>query len=139
MKVIWKRPDGFHNASPENYKVVQLASGANIWLHRENTEWYPFRVSGDWAKEEGTIKLNRLINLLPNKDANWADHLIEIYFDAPTGDPEQFITDFIKWLDKVKNHLKGDTWELDIMEQVVSLIYDNVRSCSKDFMKKAEK
>ena len=77
MKVIWKRPDGSRNASPSDYRVITLESGANIWLHKTNTEWYPFRLSGDWAKEEGTNKLNVLINLLGNDDADWADHICE--------------------------------------------------------------
>lgn len=134
MKVIWKRPDGFHNAAPTDYQVVKLLSGATLWLHKTNTEWYPFRVSGDWAKEEGTVKLNGLINLLGVPSADWVQHLSNLYFDSEVDDPETFISDQLKWLDKVKEHLKGDTWELDIMEQVVSSVYEQIKNCSKIFI-----
>jgi hypothetical protein len=139
MKVIWKRPDGFHNASPSDYKVVQLTSGASLWLHKSNTEWYPFRVSGDWAKEEGTIKLNGLINLLEANSERWAEHLSSLFFDSKVDEPKTFINEQLKWLDKIKDHLKGDTWELDLMEQVVSEIYSKVKECSDLFLKSASK
>lgn len=139
MKVIWKRPDGFHNASPEDYKVVTLKSGANVWLHKTNTEWYPFRVSGDWSKEEGTTKLNKLINLLGEPSASWSEHLLEMYFDSESDNPKQYASELLKWLNKVKDHLKGDTWELDIMEQVVSIAYENIKDSTNEFIEKSNK
>ena len=138
MKVIWKRPDGFHNASPEDYKVVTLDSGASIWLHKTNTEWYPFRLSGDWAKEEGTNKLNTMINMLGEESPDWTSHLMDLYFESQSDDPSVFVTDLYKWIDKVKNHLKGDTWELDIMEQVVSSIHGKIQSAEEKFLAQAK-
>ena len=51
MNVIWKRPDGFHNASPSDYVTVDITSNAKIWLHKRDQENFPFRVSGDWQEE----------------------------------------------------------------------------------------
>lgn len=139
MKIIWKRPDGFHNSSPTDYRVVELASGAKLWLHKSNTEWFPFRVSGDWKEEENTIKINRFINLLGDDSANWPEHLLNLYFNSQTDDSAQFLSDIKNWVQKIKQHLKGDTWELDIMNQVVGLIGENINKAAPTFLQKAVK
>ena len=38
MHVIWKRPDGFHAASPADFEVVELTSSAKLWLHKRDQE-----------------------------------------------------------------------------------------------------
>ncbi|MEZ4741934.1 MAG: hypothetical protein R3B45_05725 [Bdellovibrionota bacterium] len=48
MHVVWKRPDGYHGASPSDYRVVEINESSNLWLHKRDTDWFPFRVSGGW-------------------------------------------------------------------------------------------
>ena len=71
MHIIWKRPDGFLEALPEDFRRVTLSSGARLWLHQSDVEWYPFQVSGDWAGQEQTTKLNALVNLIDANEALW--------------------------------------------------------------------
>lgn len=137
MKVIWKRPDGFHNATPDDYKVITLETGANLWLHKSNSEWYPFRLSGDWAREESTNKMNLLINQLGEDKPDWSTYLLKLFYESQLDDPQTFLNDLNKWLNKVKNHLKGDTWELDIMEQVVSVVDSKIKDASEQFLSQA--
>jgi hypothetical protein len=37
-----------------------------------------------------------------------------------TDDPKAFIADQVSWLNDLRAHLKGDTWETEIMGQVIS-------------------
>ena len=75
MKVIWKRPDGFHDASPSDYLTIEIASKAKLWLHKKDEENFPFRISGGWQDEETTKKLNRLVNLLNKSSEKWDEWL----------------------------------------------------------------
>lgn len=117
MHIIWKRPDGFQNAMPEDFRRVPLSNGAQLWLHRRELEWYPFQVSGDWTGQEATTRLNRLVNLLDANDASWKDFLERYHDDDlnPGSGAEQALQSLHKWLEELKTSVKGNTWELEIM------------------------
>jgi hypothetical protein len=120
MHVIWKRPDGFHDADPSDYTVVNLGNRSKIWLHKKDHSWFPFRIAGGWQESEATQRLNNLINLLPKDDKAWTDALGRVYDDTMGDDPNRFFDDLHRWVVDLRNHLKGDTWELDIMNHVLS-------------------
>jgi elongation factor P hydroxylase len=65
MFVVWKRPDGYHDATPSDFQIVEAGANARIWLHKSDREWYPFRISGGWQESDATRRLNGLVNL-PN-------------------------------------------------------------------------
>ena len=118
MHIIWKRPDGFQNAHPEDFRRVPLSNGAQLWLHRHELDWYPFQVSGDWAGQEQTVRLNRLVNLVDATDAAWRNFL-EHYNDdelAPENATPAAACDALsRWLEELKDVVKGNTWEAEIM------------------------
>ena len=115
MHLIWKRPDGFHKANPEDFMVVDTASNARIWLHKTDHENYPFRVSGGWEDETQTRRINQLVNLLKTSEEFWKNHLVLIFGDAKQENYESFIQNLIQWLTELKACSKGDTWEKEIM------------------------
>lgn len=134
LKVIWKRPDGFHNASPEDYRIVQLESGAKLWLHRENVDWYPFRVSGGWADEELTRKLNRLTNLLDHDDEKFVSMLTDDFFNSEAGEADQYAAELLSFISKVSENLKGDTWEVDIMSEAIEMLQSKIEGVKHTFI-----
>jgi hypothetical protein len=132
MKVIWKRPDGFHGAQPSDYHVIELDGHSKIWLHRTNHEWFPFRVSGDWGEEESTRRLNRLVNLIGTEPRNWVKYLDDSFGDSKADNIGVFVSDISNWINHLKANLKGDTWEIDIMNKALSLIVENLKNASQN-------
>lgn len=126
MHVIWKRPDGFHDANPADFMVVNLGNRSKLWLHKRDHSWFPFRVAGGWQESEATQRLNRLVNLLPQDDQAWVDALLKIFDDSMGDDAARFIDDLTRWVLDLRNHLKGDTWEIDIMSQALAEVGERV-------------
>ena len=133
MHVIWKRPDGFHGAEPEDFRSVEIEGRAKIWLHKSDHSNFPFRISGGWQETEATTRLNHLINLIGSDDKNWVDCLSTIYNDSMKDEPEKFLSETTRWLGDLRGHLKGDTWEVDIMNQVISTVIDRIGDVAGDF------
>ena len=117
MHIIWKRPDGFQNAVPEDFRRVPLSNGAQLWLHRHELDWYPFQVSGDWAGQDQTMRLNRLVNLIDATEGAWRNFLEHFHDDdlSPAAGIPQAAQSLDKWLDDLKSAIKGNTWEVEIM------------------------
>ncbi len=46
----------------------------------------------------------------------------------------EFLQEQIKWLHDLKNHLKGDTWEVEIMGQVIAEVSHQVIAAEKQFL-----
>lgn len=134
MKVIWKRPDGFHEALPSDYIVVEVSKNSRIWLHKKDQVNYPFRVSGGWQDEQATQKLNRMVNLIPKHTKEWVQYLTEIFNHAETDNPQTFLKKEIEWLDELSKNLKGDTWELAIMNETLNKLKVIVMQTAKDFL-----
>ena len=120
--VIWKRPDGFHGAHPSDFRVIDVGH-CKIWLHKRDHDDFPFKVSGGWEADEATKRLNNLLNVIDEDDTGLAKHLERIYDDRMKDDPAKFIDSKISWIKDLKNQVKGDTWETEIMKEVfVSLV-----------------
>jgi hypothetical protein len=138
MNVVWKRPDGFHNALPEDFVVVTVGSHTNIWLHKKDKERYPFRISGGWEEEAATCKLNNLVNLLSAKDSTaWVKHLTDSFHHSMIDDPEDYMNETFAWIADLKKFLKGDSWEIEIMGQALDLVVKNLNEIKPKFLEKA--
>ena len=134
MHVIWKRPDGYHGASPSDYRIVELGGHSKIWLHKTDHLWFPFRVSGGWQDEESTKQLNRFVNLIGAPDAEWLECLLEAFGHSQSNDGGAYISDTQGWLSELKNNLKGDTWEVEIMETALSEIEQQLQKKKAAFL-----
>jgi hypothetical protein len=134
MHVIWKRPDGFHGADPTDYVVVNVGSRAKIWLHRRDNRNFPFRIAGDWKAAEASERLNLLVNLLGKPDSDWTETLLKLFNDTLGDDPARFVDDLGKWLLDLRSHLKGDTWELDIMNHSLAEVADHLGRVRSSFL-----
>ena len=124
MHIIWKRPDGFQNALPEDFRRVALSNGAQLWLHRHEQEWYPFQVSGDWSGQVDTKRLNQFINRLDASPAAWKSFL-EHSLDNEIGDHSEpslnsVAQKNIEWLKNFDNSVKGNAWEVEIVKCALS-------------------
>lgn len=137
MHVIWKRPDGFHGAVPSDFFVVEIAGQMRIWLHKSEHEWFPFQISGGWQDALSTRKLNLLVNLLAADYTAWITHLLKIFRDSMTEDPAVFFDETTTWLDKAVFNLKGDVWEVEIMEKIIAEIRSRLISARKSFEQQA--
>lgn len=135
MHVIWKRPDGYHDASPSDYSTCEIGSHFRLWLHRHDKEQYPFRIAGGWEEKEGTVRLNRLINLLPESDEKWLEHLRHSYDHSMKDDKSTFMNDLIGWLQELGKHVKGDTWEVEILSQALDLTIERLEKLKATFAK----
>lgn len=139
MKVIWKRPDGFLNAQPSDFKVVDLDGHFTIWLHKEDHTWFPFRVSGDWKEEESTKSLNGWVNLLDRTESDWLASVQNSYGHSKAESPAQYITDTCNWISSLKAHLKGDSWELEIMSKALDCVSDRIKNIQPGKLKPTTK
>lgn len=137
MHVIWKRPDGFHGADPSDYTVVTLGDGAKLWLHRKDHSWYPFRIAGGWQESEATQKLNNLVNLLSEPSDVWVRTLVKIFNDTMGDDPGKFVDETTRWVADLRDHLKGDTWEIEIMMHALTDVEKHLTTGRAEFLKAA--
>jgi hypothetical protein len=122
MNVVWKRPDGFHSAHPSDYQVISIANKAKIWLHKKDKENYPFRVSSDWQGESQTKDLNNLVNLLAEDYKSWCLWFKEKIDSCKSDRVVEIIQKTAVWLDDMKSHSKGDSWEVDIIHSCLEEI-----------------
>ncbi len=133
MHVIWKRPDGYHDASPSDFSTCDLGGNIRLWLHHKDHDQYPFRIAGGWEEKEGTIRLNRLINLLPASDERWLEHLQHTYDHSMKDDRKTYINDLIGWLRELSQHVKGDTWEVEILSMTLNLAAERLEKLKSTF------
>lgn len=136
MQVIWKRPDGHHDAAPSDFRILDLAGHSKIWLHKTDHKWFPFRISGGWQDEEETQKLNAMINLIDAEDKDWVEGIVDIYGNSDSSEGEAFIENIDKWLNLLSKSLKGDTWERDIMENVLTIVQTRLNQSKSSFLTK---
>ena len=137
MKVIWKRPDGYHDASPSDYLVVEVCPHIRIWLHKSDQENYPFRVSGGWQDESASRKLNQLVNLIKKPTEEWVAFLTTLFNDSANESAQSFVQLEKNWLDELRRNLKGDTWELEIMEETLKEVKNRLDLAMPEFQKNA--
>ena len=119
MHVIWKRPDGFQNALPNDFRRISLSNGAHLWLHRHELDWYPFQVSGDWEGQDQTKRLNRLVNMLDAPNASWQSYLEQLSDDdlnLKEGQSFPVVAQSLSsWVGELTRSAKGHTWEVEIV------------------------
>lgn len=139
MFVVWKRPDGYHDATPSDFHIAEVGNRARLWLHKSDHEWYPFRISGGWQESDATRRLNGLVNLIGERDEKWSDFLVNAFHHSMTDDPRAFLADQAKWLGDLKGHLKGDTWEVEIMTQVLEEVSSRLGGLEAKFVAAASK
>lgn len=128
INVIWKRPDGFLGASPEDFTVVDVAGNSRIWLHRKDSRNFPFRVSGGWQDEDATRRLNQLVNMLNRPEADLTEHLLTDYYESSSGDGKQYLNALVAWLKDLMRNLKGDHWETTIMKEVMVELLQKIQA-----------
>jgi hypothetical protein len=132
MQVIWKRPDGFQNASPEDFVRVELSNGAHLWLHRHERDWYPFQVSGDWSGQTDTKRLNRLVNMIEADTSSWELFLEHAFDDSLEVQKNlSLITiaqENLEWLKTFEKSIKGHTWEVEIVRCVLFDVMEKLKT-----------
>ncbi|MFK7872729.1 MAG: hypothetical protein AB8C84_06090 [Oligoflexales bacterium] len=126
-KIIWKRPDGFHGASPEDYRTFELNNGTKLWLHRSDKENYPFRIAGGWQDEVSSKRINTLLNLLGAEKSDWKNTLNSDYQQSGLEHFSEYIESTLKWIDSLQQKLKGDTWEQDIMASALTEVCNSLK------------
>lgn len=137
MHVIWRRPDGFHNASPSDYYPVDLNGDARLWLHKTDKDDFPFRISGGWEAKEQTKRLNNFANLLPHGKDKWVTYLRDLFNHSMSEKAPEFFEEILTWLDTLPDHLKGDTWEVEILSQAIATTRAKLLEAKTDFLKAA--
>lgn len=135
MHLVWKRPDGFHGASPSDFTVFELGGHSRLWLHKTDRDQYPFRVSGGWEEKEATVRLNNLVNMLPQPTAAWIEYLNKIYDDTLKDDRGKFFNELVNWINELAQHAKGDTWETDILVEALRVTADRLEEARAGFLK----
>ena len=137
MHVIWKRPDGYLGASPEDFLVVELDGHSRIWLHKRDKEQYPFRVSGGWEEDEASRRLNHLVNLLALRPADRVEDLMGHYSDSMEDDPARYMDETLKWLKGLISRVSGDNWEMVILRQALEVTASKLSEIRSEFIRAA--
>jgi len=139
MHVVWKRPDGLYGADPSDFVVVKIGNHSKIWLHKRDHSNFPFRIAGGWQEEESSIRLNNLVNLLDKPDGEWLTSLNKIFNDHMQDDASKFINELSRWVEDLRSHLKGDTWELEIMQETFAELGSKLKSLKEPFLQSCSK
>lgn len=138
MNVIWKRPDGFHGAEPADFKIVEVGGKSRLWLHKNDTVWYPFRIAGGWQEQEATQRLNGFVNLIGKPMTHWVKELVRQFDHSMFDEANKFFDDMMVWLHSLKPVLKGDTWEVEIMAHALEEIEHRLLDAKSAFLQKSE-
>ena len=134
MHLLWRRPDGFHGASPTDFKVLELDGQSRLWLHKTDNEWFPFRISGGWQDEEQTKRLNNLIALINCPTGDWISYLIKLHHNSMADDGAKFIADLETWLTELRANAKGDKWEVEIIGQALDEVKKHLDNAGPAFL-----
>lgn len=135
MHLIWKRPDGFHGASPSDFSVLELGGHSRLWLHKTDRDQYPFRIAGGWEENDGTVLLNNLVNLLPHGQSDWLNYLNRSFDHSMKDDRKIFVEEIIAWLQSLKSHAKGDTWETEILREALDQTCERISAVKDQFIR----
>lgn len=135
MHLTWKRPDGFHDAKPSDYYPIDLDGRSRLWLHKDDKDQYPFRLSGGWEDKDLTVRLNNLINLLPESNPQWIKFLKGSFNHSMKPNPQEYYNEIYSWIRELKNFLKGDTWEIDILSQALDSTLNRLETIKPEFFK----
>ncbi len=133
MKVVWKRPDGFHGAEPADFVTVDVGH-SKLWLHKRDRDQFPFRISGGWEEEAASKRLNNLVNLLGQDEASVVAHLARQFSNSQQDEPAAYLTDLQKWLSELSKSFKGDTWETEIMAEALHTVSQLLERCRPSFL-----
>jgi NDP-sugar pyrophosphorylase family protein len=135
MHLIWKRPDGFVNSQPSDFKTINLGGKYNFWLHKTEQDYYPFQISGDWQEADLTKKLNRLTNLLNSSAEKYATFLSRWYQDTLPEDASSFVDKIQEWIIELRKNIKGENWEKEIVDQTLIELSVQINSSRDLFLK----
>lgn len=135
MHLTWKRPDGFHNAQPSDYYSIELDGKSKLWLHKEDKDQYPFRLAGDWEEKDHTVRLNNLVNLIGEPTESIIGYLKSTYNHSMNSNLEEYYNEVYSWVRELKNFLKGDTWETDILSQAIDTTLKKLEAAKEGFLK----
>lgn len=138
MHVVWKRPDGFLGAEPTDFVTVVVADHARLWLHKEDRKWFPFRISGGWQDQEATQRLNGFINLIGKPTSQWVDQMVHEFDHSMADEPTIFFEESLAWLTSLRAALKGDTWEVEIMDLSIKEVESKIHESKDLFLKNAQ-
>ncbi len=134
MNVIWKRPDGYHGATPADFTIVKVSGHSNLWVHKQDKDTFPFRVSGGWEEEAQSKKLNNLVNLLGDNETAWVEYLEKAFDHSMKDNAHEFCADLYRWLDELKRVLKGGNWEVEIMGKAIDSVVDRLHTIEPLFL-----
>ena len=134
MHVIWKRPDGFHSASPADYEAHVLSSGAKLWFHKSDQKAYPFRVSGGWQDERSTERLNQWVYCLHLAPSKLLAKLQTSFEYSEYTDRRKFMEELLQWLQVLSLQAKGDTWEQEIIHITFKDLLQHLEAVQAEFL-----
>ena len=134
MHIIWKRPDGYHGASPSDFSSIELGGHSRLWLHKSDSDQYPFQISGGWEGHDGTVLLNNLVNLIPCEEQRWLEYLNHQFDHSLKDNRRVFLDGLMQWIDELSSHIKGDTWEVDILNEAFSVIKKRLSAIEVSFL-----
>ena len=55
-----------------------------------------------------------------------------------TDEGKKFFDETVTWLNSLKGNLKGDTWEMEIMDHAITEVIHRVSDAEKPFLVKAK-
>jgi hypothetical protein len=123
IKLVWKRPDGYLGAKPEDFRILSISGHSNLWVHKTDRDTFPFRLSGDWANEHLSKRLNNLVNLLDDTDDTWRRYIEKISDDFEhEEDFSKVIGGLLSWVEELKKVFKGSSWESDIVANTLNAV-----------------
>lgn len=120
MNLVWKRPDGFIGATPDDFLAYPIEDQCSLWLHKRDHDTYPFRLSGGWQETEASSRLNRLVNLLPRPDGDLVDHLLASFHRSMSEDAKAYWQEQDQWLSDLVGYIKGDHWEIELVKLILN-------------------
>ncbi|MBQ49009.1 MAG: hypothetical protein CMP10_16605 [Zetaproteobacteria bacterium] len=132
--VTWKRPDGYHGASPDDFGVAEVDGRYRLWLHKSDKDQYPFRISGGWEEDESSVKLNNMVNLIGDGQDVWASWLAATWEHSMKEGRKEFYDSLVQWLTDLQGKGKGDTWEVEIINGALRCTLKMLQKVKEHFL-----
>jgi hypothetical protein len=61
-----------------------------------------------------------------------------MFHDQMGDDAAKFVDELSRWVIELRSHLKGDTWELDIMNQALTEVIERIASVRTPVVQEAK-
>jgi hypothetical protein len=66
----------------------------------------------------------------------WVEYLSNSYSHSMKDNPLEYFDSIVNWLTSLKSHIKGDTWEVEIIERAIDCTLRRLQEAKDAFLRR---